>query len=205
MNNWRLLRNYSNCFFFLFFWSLLTSFWASLAAQLVKNPPAMQETWVRSLSWENPLEKGKATHSSILAWRTPWTVQYKGSQRVGHVWLTFTFTLLVFYLIFIPFVSRNWSTIGHQLQKLDTFQPKPLAELFPALRWLTSSRFLIETLLMWALEIHPFILIVPIFAIPSQPLLPLTVFYMLTSPGCTHGPLLALFRAHPLDIIFIMI
>ena len=40
-------------------------------AQLVKNPPAMQETWVRSLGWEDPLEKGKATHSSILAWRIP--------------------------------------------------------------------------------------------------------------------------------------
>ena len=46
---------------------------ASLVAQLVKNPPAMQVTWVRSLSWEDPLEKGKATHSSILAWRIPWT------------------------------------------------------------------------------------------------------------------------------------
>ena len=41
--------------------------WASLVAQLVKNPPAMRETWVRSLGWEDPLEKGKATHSSILA------------------------------------------------------------------------------------------------------------------------------------------
>ena len=48
--------------------------WASLEAQLVKNPPAMQETWVQSLGWEDPLEKGKATHSSILAWRIPWTV-----------------------------------------------------------------------------------------------------------------------------------
>ena len=48
--------------------------WASLVAQLVKNLPAMQETWVRSLGWEDPLEKGKATHSSILAWRIPWTV-----------------------------------------------------------------------------------------------------------------------------------
>ena len=47
---------------------------ASLVAQLVKNLPAMQETWVRSLSWEDPLEKAKATHSSILAWRIPWTV-----------------------------------------------------------------------------------------------------------------------------------
>ena len=48
--------------------------WASLVAQLVKNPPAMQETPVWSLGWEDPLEKGKATHSSILAWRIPWTV-----------------------------------------------------------------------------------------------------------------------------------
>ena len=53
-------------------------------AQLVKNPPAMQETWVRSLGWEDPLEKGKAAHSSILAWRTPWTLETMGSQRVGH-------------------------------------------------------------------------------------------------------------------------
>ena len=48
--------------------------WASLLAQLVKNPSAMRETWVRSLGWEDPLEKGEATHSSILAWRIPWTV-----------------------------------------------------------------------------------------------------------------------------------
>ena len=48
--------------------------WASLVAQLVKNLPAMRETWVRSLGWEDPLEKGKATHSSMLAWRIPWTV-----------------------------------------------------------------------------------------------------------------------------------
>ena len=46
--------------------------WASLVAQLVKNLPAMWETWVRSLDWEDPLEKGKVTHSSILAWRSPW-------------------------------------------------------------------------------------------------------------------------------------
>ena len=47
--------------------------WASLVAQLVKNPSAMQETWVRSLGWEDPLKKAKATHSSILAWRIPRT------------------------------------------------------------------------------------------------------------------------------------
>ena len=55
--------------------------WASLVAQLVKNPPAMQETWVQSLVWEDPLEKGKATHSSILAWRIPWPVQSMESQK----------------------------------------------------------------------------------------------------------------------------
>ena len=46
--------------------------WTSLSAQLVKKPPVIWETWVRSLGWEDPLEKGKATHSSILAWRIPW-------------------------------------------------------------------------------------------------------------------------------------
>ena len=62
---------------------------ASLVAQTVKNPPAMWETWVQSLGWEDPLEEGMATHSSILAWRIPWTeepggLQSMGSQRVGH-------------------------------------------------------------------------------------------------------------------------
>ena len=57
--------------------------------QKVKNPPAMQETWVQSLGWEGPLEKGMATHSSILAWRIPWTEEPGGLQsvrlqRVGH-------------------------------------------------------------------------------------------------------------------------
>ena len=58
-------------------------------AQLVKNLPAVQEIWVQSLGWEDPLEKGTAAHSSILAWRIPWTeepggLQSIGSQRVGH-------------------------------------------------------------------------------------------------------------------------
>ena len=60
-------------------------------SQLVKNLPAMQETWVRSLDWEDPLEKGKATHPSILAWRIPWTIQSMKLQRVGHNF-TYTFT-----------------------------------------------------------------------------------------------------------------
>ena len=60
-----------------------------LVAQRVKNLPAMRETWLRSLGWEDLLEKGMATHSGILAWRIPWTeepggLQSMGSQRVGH-------------------------------------------------------------------------------------------------------------------------
>ena len=62
---------------------------ASLVAQRLKRLPPMWETWVRSLGWEDPLEKEMATHSSILAWRIPWTeepgrLQSTGSQRVGH-------------------------------------------------------------------------------------------------------------------------
>ena len=68
---------------------VLSQKWASWAAQMVKNLPTMRETWVRSLDWEDPLEKGMAILSSILAWRIPWTeeagrLQSMGSQRVGH-------------------------------------------------------------------------------------------------------------------------
>ena len=52
--------------------------WASLVAKTVKNLPAMQDTWVPSLDWEDPLEEGMATHSSILAWRIPWTKEPGG-------------------------------------------------------------------------------------------------------------------------------
>ena len=58
--------------------------WASLVAQLVKNLPAVWETWVQFLGWEGPLQKGKAAHSSILAWRISWTVLSMGSQRVKY-------------------------------------------------------------------------------------------------------------------------
>ena len=64
---------------------------AALVAQLVRNPPAVQETQVQSLGWEDPLEKGMATRSSVLAWRIPWTeepgrgrLQSMGSQTVRH-------------------------------------------------------------------------------------------------------------------------
>ena len=62
---------------------------ASLVTQMIKSLPAVQETWVPSLSWEDPLQKGIAMHSSVLAWKIPWTeepgeLQSTGSQRVGH-------------------------------------------------------------------------------------------------------------------------
>jgi len=60
-----LLPGFPYCYFLMLRWNCL---WASLMAQLVKNPPAMWETWIRSLGWEDPLEKEKATHSSVLAW-----------------------------------------------------------------------------------------------------------------------------------------
>ena len=69
--------------------SPLQDSWAFLVAQTVKNPPAMWETWVRSQGWEDPLEEGIATHSSILAWRIPmdrgaWQAAVHGVAEVGH-------------------------------------------------------------------------------------------------------------------------
>ena len=71
----------------------ISRIWASLVAQRVKYLPAMRETWVWSLGWEDPLEKGMAIHSSILPWRIPWTeepcrIQFMGSQKVRHNWAT---------------------------------------------------------------------------------------------------------------------
>ena len=57
--------------------------WASLVAQMVKNPLATQETWLKSLCREDPLEKEMATHSSILAWNIPWTEEPRGLQPIG--------------------------------------------------------------------------------------------------------------------------
>ena len=77
---------------------------ASLVAQIVKNLPAIKQTWAQSLGWEDPLEMGMATHSSILPWRIPLTeepsrLQSMGSQRVGHDWVT-TFSTVSLYIFF---------------------------------------------------------------------------------------------------------
>ena len=93
--------------------------WASLVAQPVKNQPAMQETWVWSLGWEDSLKKGMATHSNILAWRIaltekPGRLQSMGSQRVGHNKERLSLSLLL-----------------HALQELQRRQWQPTPVLLP--------------------------------------------------------------------------
>ena len=87
----------------------------SLVAQMVKNLLAGQETWVWLLSWEDPLDKGMATHSSIPAWRIPWTekpggLQSMGSQRVRHDWAT-NISLHFIYDIYIHVCWPLWAML----------------------------------------------------------------------------------------------
>ena len=76
----------------------------------------MQETWVRSLAWEYPLEKGKSTHSSILTWTIPGTVQSMGFQRVRHDWVTFTFTFSMCICV--------WNILLRLIYKIFSFSPE---------------------------------------------------------------------------------
>ena len=90
---------------------------ASLVSQTVKNLPAMQETWIRSLGWEDTLEKGMATHSSILAWIIPWTEepgrqQFMASQRVRHDCVTNTFTFTLYFHSFSKYIKSICSMPG---------------------------------------------------------------------------------------------
>ena len=85
--------------------------------QMVKNLPTMQETWIRSQGWEDPLEKGIAIHSSILAWRIPWTeevgeLQSMESQRVRHDRAPNTFT---FHTVFSQII-KEMSETGTQFR-----------------------------------------------------------------------------------------
>ena len=99
-------------------WILWTSeLWASLVAQLVKNLPAILETWLWSLGWEDPLEKGATTHSSILAWRIPQTVQSMGSQRVRHDWATFT----SLHHAIVLYRCESWIMKKAECPKMDDF------------------------------------------------------------------------------------
>ena len=72
-----------NCPVFPSFGLQRTPLRASLVAQMVKSPPAVWETWTQPLGWEDPLEEGMAAHSSVLAWRIPWTEEPGGLQSVG--------------------------------------------------------------------------------------------------------------------------
>ena len=85
---------------------LLQYSWASLVAQLVKNLPAMWKTWVQSLGWEDPLKKGRATHSNILAWRIPWTAVHrfeKSRTRLSDFHFHFSLFILSFYYLYNKF------------------------------------------------------------------------------------------------------
>ena len=94
-NAWgfQFIHIFINTCYSIFLMATLMGIRTSLVAQRLKSLPAMQETWVRSLGWEDPLDKEMATYSSILAWRIPWTeepggLQSTGLQRVGHDWAT---------------------------------------------------------------------------------------------------------------------
>ena len=122
--------------------------WTSLVAAMVKNSLAMWEIWVRSLGWEDPLEKGPATHSSSLAWRFPWTEEpgrllSMGSQRIRHDWVTFTFTLPFTKFLWLSMYSWMLSVLTslHQLLHLHSIQISlaALSVLFDALLSLLAS------------------------------------------------------------------
>ena len=98
--------------------------WASLMAQQVKNLPATWETWVRSLGWEDLLEKGKATHCSILAWRL---------QIVGHNWATFVFTLDLYKVVFLlKVVKSNRTDLCYYMQE---WREKKMQKLKGSMHW----------------------------------------------------------------------
>ena len=94
---------------------LLKVNWASLVSQLVKNPPAMRETWVQSLGWEDPLEKGKVTHSSILAWRIPWTIY-------GLVkWTIYSLVKAMVFSV-VMYGCESWAVKKAELQRIYAFE-----------------------------------------------------------------------------------
>ena len=96
-------------------------YWTSLVAQTVKRLFTMQETWFRSLGWEDPLEKEMAIHSSTIAWKIPWTedpgrLQSMGSQRVGHNWATphpSIHSFIYIYIYIYIFVGVHIVIHGH--------------------------------------------------------------------------------------------
>ena len=113
---------------------------ASLVAQSVKDLPAVQETWVWSLGWEDPLEKEMASHASILAWKISWTeeprgLQSMGSQRVRHNWATNTYltrssshsSLMAQRVEHLPSMQETWvRSLGQKIPWRRKWQPTPV-------------------------------------------------------------------------------
>ena len=126
-------------------YELFSLYWASLVAQMVKNVPSAQESWVWSLGLEDPLEEGMATRSSILAWRIPWTeetgrLQCMELQRVGYGRATNIFTF--YYIMYSFTVSLN---VGDWLQNYSPIlylqALNMILKQFPSRRESTSSSF----------------------------------------------------------------
>ena len=100
-----------------------------MVSQTVKNLPAMWETQVQSLSWEDPLEKGMAIHSSILAWRIPWTeepdkLQFMGSERVRQDWAANTHTHTHTHTWISCFIYLSFLFLIYKMQSLDQLSSK---------------------------------------------------------------------------------
>ena len=119
--------------------------WVSLVAQMVKNLPAMQETQVWSLDWEDPLEKEMATRCSILAWEIPWTeepgrLQSMGSQRVGHNWVINT----SFFLYYPYNAHRICNDIPCIVSDINNLCPFSFLLSYPG--WLNHFNYLFKEL-----------------------------------------------------------
>ena len=105
--------------------------------EMINNLPTMMKTWVWSLGWEDPLEKGTATHFSILTWRIPRTIQSMGSPGVGHKWANFTFTPTIIW-------STFWD-VSHEMNTIPSNLVVPLF-IFKELTHFTESHALLVTL-----------------------------------------------------------
>ena len=121
-------------------WIELSLKWASLVIQMTKNPPAMWETLVLSLGWEEPLQKERVAHFSILTWRIPWTEEpgrAKGSQRVRHDRATFTY--IYTYILIISFALKSSLVLIYR--SYPWFLLKVWFIFFPLFYWITAVSF----------------------------------------------------------------
>ena len=159
--------------------------WASLVAQRLKCLPLMRETWVGSLGQEDPLEKEMATHSSILAWRIPWTeepggLQSMGSQRVGHDWAT-SLSTLTFLQVKKGTVIEQYATVcgaGTWNPGLSASWICVLSTTLPLLHM--TLAWLASTLAIYSPEVTDELLLTNVgstFQYPSWPLFSMTLCY----------------------------